>query len=126
MDDYDRLIDAALNSEPMLELPPDFVARVMAGIQPRPRYTPEFLDLAIPAFGGFFCLLTLGILGVAIAYIKPEEWYLWDAAWLRLTALPDNLWLAPVALLGLGFALFLAGGALWLWMEQTPLHLERH
>jgi hypothetical protein len=50
MNASDSQIDSALDSYPLVPLPPRFIQRTMARIHPRPRFHLEFLDLALPAF----------------------------------------------------------------------------
>lgn len=60
---HDDLLTQALESYPQAPLPPGFMRRVMAQIEPAPlpRFRLQFVDLAVPAFASLL-LVTLILL----------------------------------------------------------------
>lgn len=58
----DHLLTQALESYPLAPLPPGFVHRVMARIEPAPllpRFRLQFVDLAVPAFASLLLVLLI-------------------------------------------------------------------
>ena len=73
MDEYDSIIDAALDSYPLDPVPSGFTRQVMSQIVTRPApFRLDFLDLALPVFFTFFFM---AISGVAVfVYLDLNSW----------------------------------------------------
>jgi hypothetical protein len=130
----DELMEEALKERPYAHLPPDFVTRLMAQIEPAQvqrtpevtRFKLELLDLALPILGSCLALLALGLTGqlAFLGIATPIPW----AAILppAMLSLPTE-W-PPSNLLGLvGLLVFaeICVGALfcvWFWLDR-PLPL---
>jgi TRAP-type C4-dicarboxylate transport system permease small subunit len=61
MKDTERIIDTAIETYPLENLPPGFVRKAMDQIAPQPRFKLTFMDLALPAFFAFFGAIILSI-----------------------------------------------------------------
>lgn len=58
---HDDLLTQALESYPQAPLPPGFMRRVMAQIEPAPlpRFRLQFVDLAVPAFASLLLVMLI-------------------------------------------------------------------
>lgn len=61
MKDTERIIDTAIETYPLEDLPPGFVRKTMDQIAPQPRFHLTFMDYALPAFFAFFSAIILFI-----------------------------------------------------------------
>ena len=62
MNDTEHIIDTALETYPLVDLPPDFVRQTIAQIRPTPRFHLTFMDYALPVFFSFFGAIILAVL----------------------------------------------------------------
>lgn len=61
MKDTERIIDTAIETYPLEDLPPEFVSKTMDQIAPQPRFKLTFMDYILPAFFAFFGAIVLSI-----------------------------------------------------------------
>ena len=117
MDESDALINAAIESYPLAQLPEGFTRRLMKRIHPpRPRFRLSALDFLLPGFLGIFGLGSVAAVLLTLPLLDP----LWvprlklayQMLLLRLALLPDMqpllLYAGVLAALGILAGLALA------------------
>ena len=72
MKDTERIIDNAIETYPLEDLPSGFVRRTMAQIEPPPRFKLTFMDLALPAFFAIFGAIILASFYWLLQSINPS------------------------------------------------------
>jgi hypothetical protein len=130
MDEHDLLIDAALDSLPLVPTPPGFTARVMAGVwRPVVTFKLDFMDFALPAFFALFAsfFLAAGLFAILsidqLATMKLElQGRLLLAQVLLLTAHLEFILIPLLALCGGAFLLVIVAAGVW--VIQSPLRVE--
>jgi len=130
----DQLIEEALEQRPYAHLPPGFVIRVMAQIEPAQaqqtpevtRFRLELLDLALPILGTCLALLALGLTGrlAFLGITAPTPWAtVLPAATLSLPIeWPSSISLGLVGLLVFAEICLWVMFCVWFWLDR-PLPL---
>jgi hypothetical protein len=125
MKDTERIIDTAIDTYPLEDLPSGFVSRTMAHIAPPPRFKLTFTDLALPAFFAIFGAIILASFYWLFQSIN-APWGLNMGAWIsQLAAFSSS---TTVFLLGIATALCLVLMAcailvLSFWLDK-PVRLQ--
>lgn len=128
MNETDRLIDAALDSYPLVPLPPRFVQRSMAAVRAvsRPRFRLEFLDLALPGFVILFTS-TLALLGFWLLNVLQPRWLL--ILQVRASWYAQNLDIVPLGFYGFvvmtGLSVFVLAGLVVALALDRPVRILR-
>jgi hypothetical protein len=125
MKDTERIIDNAIDTYPLEDLPSGFVSRTMAHIAPPPRFKLTFTDLALPAFFAIFGAILLASFYWLFQSVN-APWGLNMGAWLsQVIAFSSS---TTVFLFGIAIALCLVLMAfailfLSIWLEK-PVRLQ--
>jgi len=115
------MIEAAIESFPLKDLPPGFVKQTMRRLSPRPRFHFEFLDLAIPTF----LALCTAMPGVSMVWITRQDGAAWLSGAVSLvgTYTQANLvWLLAITAIVVSAGVFLLVLVITLWLE-SPFRL---
>lgn len=125
MKDTERIIDTAIETYPLEDLPPGFVSRTMAHIVPPPRFKLTFTDLALPAFFAIFGAIILASFYWLLQSIN-VRWGINMGAWLSQVAAFSSTTTVFLFVIATAFCLVLLAGAILVvsfWLDK-PLRLQ--
>jgi hypothetical protein len=125
MKDIERIIDTAIETYPLEDLPPGFVRRTMAHIAPLPRFKLTFTDLALPAFFAIFGAITLASFYWLLQSIN-APWGFNMGALLSQVAAFSSMTTVFLFVIATAFCLVLLAGTILVvsfWLDK-PLRLQ--